>query len=68
MLRGRFAAPQGGLVLFQALPRRQRMARRRMALIVAMAGLALTAGVIGAVAHGATSAATTSSPFAYFPS
>jgi len=55
--------------MFQALPRRQRMARRRWVLIAAMAGLVLTAGVIGAVTHRATSAAPAASgPFAYFPS
>jgi hypothetical protein len=67
MIRGRFAAPQGGLVMFQALSRRQRLARRRVLVIAAMAGLALTAGVIGAVVHEAT-IAPVSGPFSYFPS
>jgi len=54
--------------MFQALPRRQRMARRRTVLIAALTGLALLAGAIGAMTHKATSIAPGSSPFAYFPS
>lgn len=63
----RHAKPQAGLVMFQALPRRQRMARRRTAVVAAMAGLALAAGVIGALAHHAD-LEQASGPLSYFPS
>lgn len=67
MILDRHVTPQAGLVMFQALPRRQRMARRRSAVIAAMAALALAAGVIGAVAHHAD-LEQASTPLSYFPS
>jgi hypothetical protein len=68
MIRDRHAAPQGGLVMFQALPRRQRMARRRGVVIASMVSLVLAAGAIGAVAHRSAELAPASGPFSYFPS
>lgn len=63
-------APQGGLVEFQSLSRRQRIARRKVYAVSAIAGLALLSGVIGALSRpgGETNSPIRSGPFSYFPS
>jgi hypothetical protein len=59
--------PRGALVLFTTLNRRQKMARRRVAIVSSVAALALVSWIVGALSgpHGPDAP---SAAFTYFPS
>jgi hypothetical protein len=68
-MRSSFVATTG-LKLARTPSAREQAARRRMAVIAAVAGLAMISGVLGAVSapHGSHQPAARTGPFSYFPS
>ena len=67
-MRSSFAV-QSGLKLARSPNHREQAARRRIAVIAAVLGLALASGLIGSLAgpHRSTEPATRTGPFSYFP-
>lgn len=69
MLRSSRTDSHGSMILFQAPSRRQRLARRRSAVIGAVLALAAASGVIGAyMARDADEPGVLRTPLSYLPS
>lgn len=70
MLRSSRAATFGSAILFQAPSRRERLARRKIAVVSAVVGLAILSSLLGALSHprDTTGAVTPAGPASYFPS
>lgn len=66
MLRSSLA-PAPGLVMFQALSRRQKIARRRTFLVATFAGLAMLSAAIGMLDGGPRTGQAETGAFSYFP-